>query len=63
MTLRPLATGPEASTDLAATPVEAGSKPMNELSRLIGVFFEPKKAFAEIAHSAHIRAVCHGAVA
>jgi hypothetical protein len=26
---------------------------MNELSRLIGVFFEPKKAFADIAQTPH----------
>lgn len=30
-------------------PVQSGSPPMSELSRLVGVFFEPKKAFADIA--------------
>jgi hypothetical protein len=34
---------------MAASTVETGSAPMSELSRLIGVFFEPKKAFADIA--------------
>jgi hypothetical protein len=34
---------------MAATTVQADAAPMSELSRLINVFFEPKKAFADIA--------------
>jgi hypothetical protein len=34
---------------MAATTVPADAGPMSELSRLINVFFEPKKAFADIA--------------
>jgi hypothetical protein len=34
---------------MAASTVNADAAPMSELSRLINVFFEPKKAFADIA--------------
>jgi Yip1 domain len=34
---------------MAATTVQADAAPMSEVSRLINVFFEPKKAFADIA--------------
>ena len=34
---------------MAATTVQADATPLSEFSRLINVFFEPKKAFADIA--------------
>lgn len=36
------------SSDVAS-PLETEPKPMNEFSRILGVFFEPKKTFADIA--------------
>ena len=32
-----------------APPLETEPKPMNELSRIVGIFFEPDKTFADIA--------------
>jgi hypothetical protein len=38
---------------MAATTVQADATPLSEFSRLINVFFEPKKAFADIAQRPH----------